>query len=456
MAILRFGRSESECVCPLLVADARGGASSWIEQSTSKQPQACLVCPACILAVARHQSCRCGHMLKLKMYPAKNGDAFLINANGQYVLIDAGYASTYTTHLAAELAELAERGESLKLVVCTHIDADHIGGLLALFTSNGGPERRLIEVDAVWHNSLRSLPYKVDGPCLTEPTGVLEAIKRRGFPVPPALAPNPIGAGQGSSLAKLLRSRGYHWNHGDGSRSIDSRSAAYTLSDQVQLEVLGPTLERLEALRTLWLKEMRRLGYRGKPISSDLVDDAYEMWCSHEAQRSSTPSVRPIAARRERTLAEAYTPDISVANGSSIALVLTAGQARVLLLGDAWAEDVLGELKRRHPGAQHLMFSAIKIAHHGSLHNTSPELLALVDAPCYLISTNGLRHAHPDFEVLAAIVDRPATFERKLYFNYDTAAAQRLRTYSSKAGARFSVHVVDGEWIQIGDVSCDG
>ncbi|VVM75156.1 hypothetical protein PS619_02010 [Pseudomonas fluorescens] len=421
-----------------------------------KQSQAYLVFPACIQAVARHQFCRYGHMLKLKMYPAKNGDAFLINADGQYVLIDAGYASTYTTHLAAELAELAERGESLKLVVCTHIDADHIGGLLALFTSNGGPERRLIEVDAVWHNSLRSLPYTVDGPCLMESTGVLEAIKRRGFPAPPALAPNPIGAGQGSSLAKLLRSRSYHWNHGDGSRSIDSRSATYTLSDRVQVQVLGPTIERLEALRTLWLKEMRRLGYRGKSVTSDLVDDAYEMWCSHEAQRSIVPSVRPIAARRERTLAEAYTPDISVANGSSIVLVITTGQARVLLLGDAWAEDVLGELKRRHPDAQQLMFSAIKIAHHGSLHNTSPKLLELVDAPCYLISTNGLRHDHPDFEVLAAIVDRPATFERKLYFNYDTAAAQRLRNYSSKAGARFSVHVVEGEWIQLGEVSCDG
>ena len=122
-------------------------------------------------------------MLKLKMYPAKNGDAFLINANGQHLLVDAGYAST-------------------------HIDADHIGGLLVLFNDNGPPGRRRIEIDAVWHNSLRSLPYTAEGPCLGDHAGVLEAIKRRGFPVPPALAVNPIGAGQGSSLAKLLRTQG--------------------------------------------------------------------------------------------------------------------------------------------------------------------------------------------------------------------------------------------------------
>jgi hypothetical protein len=46
-------------------------------------------------------------MLKLKMYPAKKGDAFLINANGNHLLIDGGYASTYTDYIAQDLAELS-------------------------------------------------------------------------------------------------------------------------------------------------------------------------------------------------------------------------------------------------------------------------------------------------------------------------------------------------------------
>src|SRR3990167_2791964 len=242
-------------------------------------------------------------MIKLKMYPAKNGDAFLINANDQYILIDAGYASTYATYISEDLAELAVRGESLKLVVCTHIDADHIGGLQALFSANGSLDRRLIEIDAVWHNSLRSLPSKPYTLCSPANAGLLEAIKRRGFPVPSELGPNPIGADQGSSLAKLLRTRGYLWNHGDGSCAIDSNCAVYSLPNQVRIDVLGPTLERLEALRALWLREIRRLGYRGQPVSDDLVDDAYEMLCSHSAQLPTVPSLRPISARRELTLA---------------------------------------------------------------------------------------------------------------------------------------------------------
>ncbi|WP_244077728.1 hypothetical protein, partial [Aeromonas caviae] len=59
-------------------------------------------------------------------------------------------------------------------------------------------------------------------------------------------------------------------------------------------------------------------------------------------------------------------------------------------------------------GTDPVIFDAIKVSHHGSLHNTNVELLSLIDAPIYLISSDGSRHGHPDFEVLAEIVDRPA------------------------------------------------
>ncbi|SEN97869.1 AVAST type 1 anti-phage system MBL fold metallo-hydrolase Avs1a [Pseudomonas sp. ok266] len=391
-------------------------------------------------------------MLSLKMYPSKNGDAFLINANGNHLLVDGGFASTYTNYIAQDLAELSRQGNRISLVVCTHIDADHIGGLLAFFSANGCPDSRGIEVDAVWHNSLRSLSSQPQGPCMPQDARVLESIKRRGFPLATERAADPISVRQGSSLAKLLRIERYHWNDGDGSQCIDSRVAALDLPNAVQVKVLGPTVERLESLRTWWLREMKKLGYRGVGEASDLVDDAYEMWCAHDSQ-SAAPCIRPIAAQKDLQLTKVYTADTSIANGSSIALLLTAGKASVLLLGDAWAEDMVAELKQRQTDGGIQLFDAIKISHHGSNHNTSVELLAMVDAPCFLISTDGSRHGHPDFEVLAEIVDRPAAFERRIYFNYETAASQQLRTYTSKSHARFSVHVPEGEWIQIGEAN---
>lgn len=393
-------------------------------------------------------------MFRLKMYPAKNGDSFLVNADGAYILIDAGYASTYQDFIATDLAQLAKTGERLDLVVCTHIDADHIGGLLEFFSLNGTPDKRGIEVVDVWHNSLRSLPHPEALPDGLHDRIVLEAIRRRGFPRGAISSLNPISARQGSSLAKLLRQYGYTWNSGDGTRCIYECGLPVSLPNNVSIQIIGPKASRLDELRDLWLRDVRKLGYTGSSQPSDLVDDAYEMWCA-TVPHPSFPQATQIAANSNRQLAEVYTPDTSIPNGSSIALLIFTGSTRLLFLGDAWAEDVVDRLKVLQPTTAPLIFDAIKVSHHGSLHNTSVELLSIVDSPCFLISSDGSRHGHPDVEVLAEIVNRPAPFKRHLFFNYETAASKQLESHKSKSGTAFSVHVAANDWIQVAEGNYD-
>lgn len=384
----------------------------------------------------------------MKMYPAKNGDAFLINAGGRHILIDGGFASTYLDFIAADLTELAKTGGRLDLVVCTHIDADHIGGLLEFFSSNGPPDKREIEVSTVWHNSLRSLPAPATEPDDIHDQMILEAIRRRGFPSPPTSLPAPISARQGSSLAKFLRQHGYHWNSGSGTTCINEGSTL-SLTQDVRVDVIGPTTGRLEELRGLWLREVRKLGYKGTSQPSDLTDDAYEMWCASLLARSA-PQAKTIAADGSLCLAEVYTPDTSIPNSSSIALIISSENKRALFLGDALAEDVVAKLRSLQATTTPIIFDVIKVSHHGSLRNTSVDLLSVADSPCFLISSDGSRHGHPDFEVLAEIVDRPAPFERHLFFNYETAASTRLKAHTSRSGTAFSVHVAEYDWIQVG------
>lgn len=388
-------------------------------------------------------------MFKLKMYPAKNGDAFLVDAGGTHILIDAGYASTYQDFIAKDLTQLAKEGGKLSLVVCSHVDADHIGGLLEFFSLNGPSDKRGIEVDAVWHNSLRSLPAPTAATDGFHDRMVLESIRRRGFPSSALTSPNPISARQGSSLATLLRQHGYTWNAGNGSTSISEGDAPVALNS-ASLQVISPNAARLEELRDLWLREIRKLGYKGSSQPSALVDDAYEMWCA-AVPNSSAPRVTPINSNGNPSLADGYTADTSISNGSSIALIISSATARVLFLGDAWAADIVDKLRALQPTAAPIVFDAIKVSHHGSLHNTSVDLLALVDSSCFLISTDGTRHGHPDFEVLAEIVDRPASFERHLFFNYETAASKRLQSHTSKSGAAFNVHIAEHDWIHLGE-----
>lgn len=386
-------------------------------------------------------------MFKIKMYPADNGDAFLIQANGSNLLVDGGYAATYQNFIAEDLTRLANCGGRLDLVICSHIDSDHIGGLLKFFAQNGPPGKRAVDVGRVWHNSLRSLPYSATKDSSGD-QAILKAIQLRGYPEQASSGPNPISAKQGSSLAKLLREHGYTWNSGTGTSCIAEHTGALTLTPGVSIRVIGPKVERLEDLRKLWMREVRKLGHSGSAKPSDLLDDAYEMWCA-SAGFTAAPGAQQIARKTGQRLEDVYTPDTSVPNGSSIAFILSVSGQRGLFLGDAWAEDVISSLKALQPQAAPELFDVIKVSHHGSLHNTSMELLRVADAPWFLISTDGVRHTHPDFEVLAEIVDRPASFVRHLFFNYETPACSQLKSHTSRSGSAFKVHIVHNEWLDV-------
>ena len=214
--------------------------------------------------------------------------------------------------------------------------------------------------------------------------------------------------------------------------------------------MIGPPVARLEKLHRQWIAELRRNGFTGKIGVNDVFDDAFEFLCAFENLRTAV-GTQPtaISASTDRSLDDVYLPDNSVTNGSSIALIVELGASRLLFLGDSWAEDIEAALRALPDATFPIIFNAIKISHHGSLHNTSPALLEMVDSPIFLISSSGECHNHPDLEVLKAIVDRPPTFKRHLYFNYTTAASQQMRHYTAVSGAEFSIYEDATDWIDI-------
>jgi len=398
-------------------------------------------------------------MLKIKMYPAKNGDAFLITENSSKptaILIDGGYAITFQKWISPDLKHLAHLGHTLDLVVATHIDADHVAGLLEFFKVNGNSQApKLIQVENVWHNSLRSLGSLTEtiGNLTVDDKDLLSEIRRRGYPMPagPEVEPVEISARQGSSLAALLLGGEYFWNAGNGTQSINSEEAPkLNLPDDIRIRVIGPSVARLEELRRQWVADLRRLGFTGKIGEDDVFDDAFEFLCAYDALRAAVQAQpTTISASTTLSLGDVYQSDNSVTNGSSIALIVELGSSRLLFLGDSWAEDIEAELRALPDATFPIVFDAIKISHHGSLHNTSPALLELIDSPIFLISSSGERHNHPDLEVLRAIVDRPSTFRRHLYFNYTTLASQQMHHYTAATGAEFSIYENATDWIDI-------
>lgn len=392
-------------------------------------------------------------MFQIKMYPTGNGDAFLMCTDTTNILIDGGYASFFTQHIKDDLEELNSANQSLELVITTHIDSDHIGGVLKLLSLNGTSDNpSIIPITNIWHNSLRSITTPSVKPLdLEKNRSLLQSINDRGHPTVESdttRSAEKISAQQGSTLARLIHEGGYCWNNSDGTKNISKENLESFPITGGLIRVLSPSQDSLNFLLNEWVKQLRKYGFKGPITSGELIDDAFEFMLEH-MKDSNRKDPKTISAATRKKLHEIYKPDDSPTNKSSIATIIELNDLRILMLADAWAEDIIESLHKLKDEGHSMMFDAIKISHHGSYRNTSPELLALVDSPIYFISSNGNKHGHPDIETLVAIVDRSATFSRTIYCNYATNASTELKDYQTTSGAQFSVIENACDWITL-------
>jgi Predicted hydrolase (metallo-beta-lactamase superfamily) len=121
-----------------------------------------------------------------------------------------------------------------------------------------------------------------------------------------------------------------------------------------------------------------------------------------------------------------------LANASSIAFILRCDDLSILMLGDCYPHNVEAYLRSKGYSEDNpLAVDFVKVAHHGSRHNTSNELLDIILCNNYIISTNGQKFGHPDRECLAHILCHPRRDRNEkvhFYFNCD------LKTIEKNAG----------------------
>ena len=100
--------------------------------------------------------------IKVKIFPASYGDCFLVSVNNSKekfnILIDGGLLDTYKRSLKKELKALGKNGEKINLLINTHIDSDHINGLIAFLRENNN--KQYIEIEEIWYNGLEQIASK--------------------------------------------------------------------------------------------------------------------------------------------------------------------------------------------------------------------------------------------------------------------------------------------------------
>ena len=119
----------------------------------------------------------------------------------------------------------------------------------------------------------------------------------------------------------------------------------FPLGDAI-IHVLSPNNKNIEALESFWKKRLIKDGLLKKAHSEEFWDDAYEFSLSkdmpgfhfHEKKVSKSYDLLMLCK-------EAYEPDSSASNGSSISFVLETEGKRLLFLGDSHAETVVASLR---------------------------------------------------------------------------------------------------------------
>ncbi len=340
-------------------------------------------------------------LFTLEALNARHGDALLLHygpsqEKARLIVIDGGPARVYDEVLSERLKELREaRGPDnplkIRLLMVSHIDDDHIHGVLELAKTLDEAEATGTnppwDVLSLWHNSFDDLVKPVKPSDLAAGGGTASAADLAaaspdsyGRPESKAIA---ASVPQGRTLRQIAERLAWNVNHGfddlvflpaKGSK-VNSGSPVKKMDKGLDFVVVGPLQAQLDALQTEWAKQVAALKKRKKTLT-------------------------PAEAAAE---VAAYL-DESVANLSSIVVLARSGGRTMLLTGDARGDHILDGLKAAKLMKQgKLHVDVLKVPHHGSARNVEEAFFRAVTADHYVISADG-KHDNPDPPMLDMLV----------------------------------------------------
>lgn len=364
--------------------------------------------------------------MKLEVFHAGDGDCLLLTSGDdppRRLLIDGGRKGSYEDHARDFLGDLAASGAALDVVCVSHIDDDHISGVLRLVEDEvawrafeflqtieddpdppGAP--RPPSVSEVWHNGLFHL---VGDDLAPRVEGMLEAVatvlagshdeelrelashiddlatgERSSMELSRRLSPEQLGIPVNPRAEGPLIRRG-------------TKEAPLAGEDVeiggLRILVLGPSDEDLERLRTTWEGWLADHGDALRDLHEEMLEDE---------ERLGTLAPGAVANPLGTGLGEGLS-GVTEPNLASIMLLVEEDGASVLLTGDGASAEILEGLARhdRLDGDGRIHVSALKVQHHGALANVTDDFVQRVSADHYLFCGNGA-HDNPEKEVVEA------------------------------------------------------
>jgi len=308
-------------------------------------------------------------MLNLKILPANCGDCIIISFNDvdrvKNILVDGGAGTVYDDVLKNEIKKIKRIDQKIDLLIVTHTDTDHIGGIIKFIENDSLNDC----VEEVWFNSWSHFEGKE------------VKLSHQG---------KEISAKSARSLEKKLKEMNI-WNNNLIYQGI------YRKYTNAKITVVSPNEKSLNNLK-YYLK------------------DEFNISESDDRKKS-------IEFLQKRNFKE----DDKIPNGSSIAFIFEYKDKKLLFTGDSFPSIVLGGLEKMDfiDETKKVKFDYVKVSHHASKYNTSDEFLEKIECNNYIVTTMGC-NGKPNKETFARILKYQKPLN--IFFNYKNRKTENIFT----------------------------
>ena len=368
-------------------------------------------------------------MLVLEALRAKYGDSLILHSGTQtkpqLTVVDGGPPGVYNDALRPRLEEIrnerkldAKTPLDIDLMMVSHIDDDHISGLLELVRKLN-EQREAHEpfpwkIGRFWHNSFDDILGNKDSQIASSASTMSTA--SLGEFLQPEGSLILASVKQGRELRALLDALNLDGNKPfNGLVLADGTKEAVTVGD-LTITVVGPNKDNLVALQEKWDKEI-------KPMLK---------------QEKGKGKLAEIAAYVDK----------SVHNLSSIVVLVESQGKRILLTGDGRGDHTLEGLeaaKLLKNGK--IEVDVLKLPHHGSDRDVEPNYFERIVADHYVVSADG-KYDNPDVATLKMISAARLDDDFTIHLTYPTdefnvpAIGREVGKFfaeEKKAGRRYQV-----------------
>lgn len=336
-------------------------------------------------------------LFSLEVIRARKGDCLILHYGSEddprLMIIDGGPRGVYTPHLKPRLEQI-KQARSLEhnapliidLLMVSHVDDDHIQGILDLTRDLIQDNPQFAQVLSFWHNSFDNLISDLPKELMAAFKSQFGAASIAGDPPDLTMDIEEDGEVIASSLMILAsleqgaQLRSDVINKLNAELNVDFEGGLILANDKgepldmgegLNFTVVGPMVPELKKLHQkhqAWLKELEEEGKSAEDVLSAYVDP-------------------------------------SVPNLSSIVVLAEAGDKRMLLTGDARGDKILEGLELvglvEQGGTIHL--DVLKVPHHGSSNNLAKDFFERVIADHYVFSGDG-EHGNPERESLEMLL----------------------------------------------------